>query len=45
MKIAMDDLNLRRLYVVHAGDKSYQMAKNIYAIASKNIVKELNPLS
>jgi len=44
MKIAMDDLNLKRLYVVHAGDKNYQMGENIYAVASRNIVKELTPL-
>jgi len=45
MKIAVRDLKLNRLYLIHAGDKSYQVAGKIYAIASKNMVKELNPVS
>ena len=43
MKIAARDLKLDRLCIIHAGDISYQMAGKIYAIASKNIVKELKP--
>lgn len=45
MKIAVRELKLKHLHVVHAGDKSYQMADKIYAIASKSLVKELNPAS
>ena len=45
MKIALDTLKLNRLFVVHAGDKSYQMAERVYAIAAKNILKEVKPLS
>lgn len=45
MKIALDTLKLNRLFVIHAGDKSYQMAEKVYAIAAKNILKEVKPLS
>jgi len=45
MKIALDTLKLNQLFVVHAGDKSYQMAERVYAIAAKNILKEVKPLS
>lgn len=44
MKTAVKDLKLNQLYIIHAGDKSYQMAGKISAIASKNIVKELKPI-
>lgn len=45
MKIAVRDLKLDSMYVIHAGDKSYKMAGKIHAISSKNIIKELKPLS
>jgi uncharacterized protein len=45
MKIALKDLKLRQLFVIHAGDKSYQMAGKIHAIAAKNILKEMKPLA
>lgn len=44
MKTALSDLKLNRLFIIHAGDKSYQMTGKIYAIASKNILKEIKPL-
>ncbi len=45
MRIALDTLKINQLFVIHAGDKSYQMAEKIYAIAAKNILKEVKPLS
>jgi len=44
MKIALDDLKLSQLFVIHAGDKSYPMDSKIYAIASRNLVNELKLL-
>jgi uncharacterized protein len=44
MKTAIKDLGLKRLFVVHAGDKSYSMSDKIDAVAAGNILKEIKPL-
>lgn len=41
MKIALDNLRLNVLFVVHAGEKSYPLSGKIYAIASTDLIKKL----
>lgn len=43
MRTAMTDLKLQRLFVVHAGEHSFDMAKNIRAIAVTHLLDELKP--
>lgn len=43
MRTAMTDLKLQRLFVVHAGQHSFDMAKNIRAIALPHLLDELKP--
>ena len=43
MRTAMADLKLQRLFVVHAGEHSFDMAKNIRAIALSHLLDELKP--
>jgi predicted AAA+ superfamily ATPase len=43
MRIALSDLKLQRLFVVHAGEHSFDMAKNIRAIAQTHLLDELKP--
>ncbi len=44
MRIAIEDLHLARLTVVHAGGKGYRLADNVYAVPAAHIVEELGPL-
>lgn len=44
MRSAMTDLRLSALTLVHAGDDSFPLAKNIRALSWKAIVHELDPL-
>ena len=43
MRIALADLRLQRLIVVHAGRNSFDMAKNIRAVALTDLPEELKP--
>ena len=43
MRIALSDLKLQRLFVVHAGDHSFDMSKKIRAIALSHLLDELKP--
>ena len=43
MRTALADLKLQRLFVVHAGEHSFDMAKNIRAIALSHLLDELKP--
>ena len=43
MRTALADLKLQRLFVVHAGEHSFDMAKNIRAIALTHLLDELKP--
>jgi len=45
MQNALADLKLQHLYVVHAGDQSFPMHKQIYAIGIKKLLTDLKPLS
>ncbi len=44
MRAALADLNLSRLDVVHAGDRTYQMAPRIRAVALSRLLDDLTPL-
>lgn len=44
MRIAAEDLRLDRLYVVHAGTQSFELATGITAIAFTRILEDLKPL-
>jgi len=43
MRTALTDLNLQRLFVIHAGGHSFDMAKKIRAIALPYLLDELKP--
>jgi hypothetical protein len=44
MRIALQDLNLTRLDVIHAGDKTYPLAPRIRAVSLSRIIEDLEPL-
>lgn len=44
MRIAMTDLKLSELLVVHAGSRSYRMDRRIRAISFERVLEEVNPL-
>jgi len=43
MRTALSDLKLQRLFVVHAGEQSFDMAKKIRAVALSHLLDELKP--
>ncbi len=43
MRTALADLKLQRLFVIHAGEHSFDMAKNIRAVAMSHLLDELKP--
>jgi len=45
MRIAIEDLHLDSLDVVHAGDDTWHLAKNIRAVALSRILEDVEPLS
>jgi len=42
--IAMDDLHLSHVYIVHAGDKTYPIATHVTALGLSCILTQLKPL-
>ena len=44
MRIALEDLNLTSLFVIHAGSNSFRMASRVRAIAVSDLVQEVRPL-
>jgi predicted AAA+ superfamily ATPase len=44
MRIALDDLKLGELYVVHAGEMTFPLSNDIRAVALRDLVKEIEPL-
>jgi hypothetical protein len=44
MHIAREDLNLRRLDVIHAGEKSFPLATKVRAISMARLLTDLEPL-
>jgi len=43
MRTALSDLKLQRLFIVHAGEHSFDMAKNVRAIAISHLLDEVTP--
>jgi predicted AAA+ superfamily ATPase len=43
MRTALSDLKLQRLIIVHAGEHSFDMAKNVRAIAISHLLDEVTP--
>jgi len=43
MRSALSDLRLQRLFVIHAGDHSFDMARKIRAVAFSHLLDELKP--
>jgi predicted AAA+ superfamily ATPase len=44
MRSAMEDLQLRQLTVVHAGDDSFPMSRGIRAVAAARVLDDIRPL-
>lgn len=44
MRIAMDDLRLERLAVIHAGERTFELGDRIRAVALKRVLLDLPPL-
>jgi predicted AAA+ superfamily ATPase len=44
MRIALKDLGLESIVVVHAGDATFEMAPKIRAVGAPRILKDLSPL-
>ena len=44
MRIALADLGLSRLDVIHAGDETFPLGRNIRAVALARLLDDLQPL-
>lgn len=44
MRIALDDLQLSRLFVIHAGDREYDIASNVHAVPLSHVSDRLKRL-
>ncbi len=44
MRVALADLRLDRLDVVHAGDETYPLADQIRAVALRHVLRDVEPL-
>lgn len=44
MRSALSDLKLQRLYVIHSGEETFQLERNIQAVALFRLLEDLNPL-
>lgn len=44
MRMALQDLNLQRLYIIHAGEESFRMHNKIHAVSILNLLTDLHPL-
>jgi hypothetical protein len=44
MRNALGDLTLERLDLVHAGDETFPMGKNIRAVALPRLLDDLQPM-
>ncbi|HBH02871.1 MAG TPA: hypothetical protein DDZ42_13280 [Candidatus Rokubacteria bacterium] len=45
MRVALEDLKLARLDVVHAGSETFPMATNVRAVAATRLLQDVEPLS
>jgi hypothetical protein len=44
MRIALESLHLKRLDVIHAGERTGALAKGIRAMALERLLEDLDPL-
>lgn len=44
MAVALEDLELERLDVVHAGEATFPLARNVRAVAAHALLDQLEPL-
>jgi uncharacterized protein len=44
LRIAMQDLALERLDVIHAGEQTFPLARGIRAVAAKRLLEDVDPL-
>jgi hypothetical protein len=44
MRSAISDLKLKQLDVIHAGDETFQLDKNVRAVALSRLLKDIKPL-
>jgi predicted AAA+ superfamily ATPase len=44
MRVAVEDLDLRQLYVVHAGPRTFDLSRRISALSLSRILDDLRPL-
>ena len=44
MRIALEDLKLTELYVVHAGDTTFPLSKDVQAVALRDLTTQIEPL-
>jgi predicted AAA+ superfamily ATPase len=44
MHVAMEDLRLRRLWVVHAGERAFDLTRQMRALPLSRVLEELKPL-
>ena len=44
MRSALEDLQLKRLDVVHAGSETFPLAHNVRAVAAERLLEDLEPL-
>ncbi len=44
MTIALADLGLSRLEVIHAGDETFPLARRIRAVAMSRLMQDVEPL-
>ena len=44
MRIALDDLKLTELHVVHAGEDTFPLSKDVQAVALGDLAKKIEPL-
>lgn len=44
MRSALSDLKLQRLYVIHSGEETFQLERNIQAVALFRLLEDLSPL-
>jgi len=43
MRVALEDLRLSRIDVVHAGDETFPLAPRIRAVAASRLIEDLEP--
>jgi predicted AAA+ superfamily ATPase len=44
MRVALEDLKLERLDVVHAGSETYPLSERVRAVSARRILEDLRPL-